>query len=168
MTPSSTTCFRLAALRRCRRNGNDYNTYELDVSPAVTGLTNVVGTGALLTTFTISTRSLRRRPRNNGPTQHLTFAIDDVATIKVPGGGTVTFKSFDSNCVQVENCGPQGAPPARLPHRSHLSGAVPAAPSSFAPAVAHLDRLRTVGVLRHQERDRLAMIGKDFVRAPPD
>ena len=93
--------FTIGGTQAASGNGNDYNTYEIDVSPAVAGLTNVAGTGA----SAYNVYYLNGVPANESPhvgsdgTQHLTFSIDDVATIKVPAGDAVTF-GFDSNCVE--------------------------------------------------------------------
>jgi hypothetical protein len=125
--------FSIGGTQAASGNGNDYNTYELDVSPAVAGLTNVVGTGSsAYNVYYLNAVPANESPHiNGGPTQHLTFSIDDVATIKVPGGGTVTFKTFDSNCVEVQNCGVTSGSVCSNPQKLSLAGAVPPAPSSF-------------------------------------
>jgi len=103
-------------------NGNDYNTYELDVSPAVSGEANVYYLNSVISS---------ENPHTSKVTQHLTFAINYNATIKVQGGGTITLKSFDSNCTQVQNCGPTMGNKCQAPRSVSLAGVTPAAPSSF-------------------------------------
>ncbi|HVV17700.1 MAG TPA: hypothetical protein VHH90_10880 [Polyangia bacterium] len=125
--------FSIGGTQAASGNGNDYNTYELDVSPAVAGLTNVVGSGSTAyNVYYLNAVPANESPHiGGGPTQHLTFSIDDIATIKVPGGATVTFKTFDSNCVEVQNCGVTSGSVCTSPQKLSLAGAVPPAPSSF-------------------------------------
>jgi len=103
-------------------NGNDYNTYELDVTPPVTGEAN---------TYYLNSVISSENPHTSNVTQHLTFAINYNATIKVMGGGTVTFKSYDSNCRLVQNCGPTQGNKCQAPRTVSLSGLTPAAPTDF-------------------------------------
>ncbi len=117
--------FTIGGTQQSANNGGDYNTYEIDVSPAVAGLTNVAGTGATAHNVYYLNGVPANETPHNGPTTHLTFCIDDLATIKVPAGGTVTFKSFDSNCVQVENCGSTRGSNCSSPQSVSLAGAVP-------------------------------------------
>jgi hypothetical protein len=104
-------------------NGNDYNTYELDVSPAVTGETNVYYLNSVISS---------ENPHTSSTTQHLTFPINYSATIKVKGGGTITFKSYDSNCRSVQNCGPTQGNKCQAPRTVSLAGVTPAAPTDFS------------------------------------
>jgi hypothetical protein len=129
--------FSIGGTQAASGNGNDYNTYELEVSPAVPGLTNVAGTGAAqYNVYYLNAVPASESPHlGGGPTQHLTFSIDDIATIKVPGGGTVTFTSFDSNCVQVQNCGVTSGSTCTAPQMVSLAGAKPAAPTFAQPYV---------------------------------
>jgi hypothetical protein len=103
-------------------NGGDYNTYELDVSPAVTGETNL---------YYLNSTISSENPHTSSVTQHLTFGIDYSFTIKVPGGGMITFKSYDSNCALVQNCGPTQGNMCAAPRTVSLAGAMPAAPTTF-------------------------------------
>jgi hypothetical protein len=101
----------------------DYNTYELDVTPAVTGAAN---------TYYLNSVTTAENPHANGtPTSHLTFPIDYTKTIKVMGGGKVSLKVTDSNCTQVQNCGPTSGNTCAAPRTVALTGAMPAAPTSF-------------------------------------
>jgi hypothetical protein len=103
----------------------DYNTYELDVTPAVSGAANV---------YFLNSVTYEQNPHANGsPTTHLTFDIDYSATIKVPGGGTVTLKVTDSNCTQVQNCGAAAGNTCQAPRTVSLAGATPSAPSFAQP-----------------------------------
>ena len=101
----------------------DYNTYELDVSPGVTGEANVY--------FLNSVSAAEGPHASNSPTQHLTFPINYTKTIKVMGNSVITLKVFDSNCTLVQNCGPTMGNTCAAPRTVSLSGVMPAAPSSF-------------------------------------
>lgn len=103
-------------------NGNDYNTYELDVTPPVTGEAN---------TYYLNSVIASENPHTSSTTQHLTFPINYNATVKVMGGGTITFKSYDSNCRSVQNCGPTQGNKCQAPRTVSLSGVTPAAPTDF-------------------------------------
>jgi hypothetical protein len=67
-----------------------YNSYELHVTPAVTGAPNDYYLNAAAT---------------SSEEDHLGFVLNYNATIKVPAGGTITFRTYDSNCRQIMNCG---------------------------------------------------------------
>ena len=97
----------------------DYNTYEVDVLPAVTGKPNV---------YFLNSVTVADGPHAaNTPTSHLTFPIDYTKTISVTGGGTVSLKVFDSNCTLVQNCGPTAtANVCTAPAMVSLAGAMPA------------------------------------------
>ena len=41
--------------------------------------------------------------------QHHNYQIDETFTMKVKAGFTLTLTSHDSNCIAIQNCGPQGA-----------------------------------------------------------
>lgn len=101
----------------------DYNTYEMDVSPPVTGEANVY--------FLNSVTAAEGPHASNSPTQHLTFPINYTKTIKVMGNSVITLKVFDSNCTLVQNCGPTMGNTCAAPRTVSLSGVTPAAPSSF-------------------------------------
>ena len=105
-------------------SGNDYNTYELDVSPAVAGEANVYYLNSVISS---------ENPHTSSATQHLTFDINYNATIKVTGGGTLTFKTYDSNCKQVQNCGPTQGSQCQAPRTVSLANVTPAAPTSTQP-----------------------------------
>jgi hypothetical protein len=105
-------------------SGNDYNTYELDVSPPVAGETNVYYLNSVIS---------GENPHTSSATQHLTFDINYNATIKVTGGGTLTFKTYDSNCKQVQNCGPTQGNQCQAPRSVSLAGVTPAAPTFTQP-----------------------------------
>lgn len=104
----------------------DYNTYELDVSPPVAS--------AAANVYFLNSVTVAQNPHASGsPTTHLTFDIDYTATIKVQGGGKVTLKVTDSNCTQVQNCGPTTGNSCLAPRTVSLAGATPAAPSFAQP-----------------------------------
>jgi len=120
---TSTSLFCSGGTQEPSGNGNDYNTYELDVSPAVTGETNVYYLNSVISS---------ENPHTSSSTQHLTFPINYSATIKVKGGGTITFKSYDSNCRSVQNCGPTQGNKCQAPRTVSLAGVTPAAPTDFS------------------------------------
>ncbi len=98
----------------------DYNTYELDVAPPVTGKPNVY--------FLNSVTTAEGPHAANTPTSHLTFPIDYTKTISMTGGGTLTLKVFDSNCTLVQNCGPTAtANVCTAPATVSLAGDMPPA-----------------------------------------
>ena len=74
------------------QSGYDYNTMQLEVTPAVSGQENKYFLNSIPIT-----------PLDPSAF-HLTFIIDYTKTIKVTGGGMVTFSSFDSNCRLIMNC----------------------------------------------------------------
>jgi hypothetical protein len=94
-----------------------YNSYELHVTPAVAGAPN---------DYFLNSRDGSRE-------NHQSWALNYSATIKVQGGGTITFRAFDSNCRHITNCGPGvGTTTTKcVPRTLDLSGAVPPAPASF-------------------------------------
>ncbi|HMC61812.1 MAG TPA: hypothetical protein VKJ01_21645 [Candidatus Solibacter sp.] len=101
----------------------DYNTYEMDVTPPVTGAENV---------YYLNSVDMNENPHSGGSTTtHLTFKVDYTATIKVPGGGTVTLKSFDSNCALVMNCATSSTNQCATHYSVDLTGAMPPAPTTF-------------------------------------
>ncbi len=103
-------------------NGNDYNTYELDVTPPVAGVTNKYYLNSVIAS---------ENPHTSSQTQHLTFPINYDASIKVTGGGTVTFTSYDSNCALVQNCGPTHGNMCTAPRTVSTAGTMPQPPASF-------------------------------------
>jgi hypothetical protein len=68
-------------------NPGTFNSYELHVEPQVPGAANDY--------------FLNSRPGNE---QQLVVRLDYTATVAVPGGGTIQFRSFDLNCRQITNC----------------------------------------------------------------
>ncbi len=108
-------------------NGYDYNTYEVDVYPA--------GSGMMPDTYWLNSVDNADNPHvNTNTTQHTTFPIDYVKTIPIYGGGKITFTTFDSNCVQVMNCGTIAQNAGNVCNQHHtvsLAGANQPAPSTF-------------------------------------
>ncbi len=106
----------------------DYNTYEVHVTPAVTGEANV---------YYLNSVTVAQNPHaSNTPTVHLTFDVDYSATIKVPGGGKVTLKVTDTNCRQVQNCGDTTGNTCAKPRVVNIAGSTPAAPTFSQPLVS--------------------------------
>lgn len=104
-------------------SGYDYDVYELDVAPAVSGVP---------TTYFLNSVSSAENPHTSSTTLHLTFPLDYTKTIRVTGGGTITIKQFDSNCKSVMNCGKTSGNTCAAPRTVSLSDAMPSAPSSFS------------------------------------
>jgi hypothetical protein len=82
--------------------GSTYNSYELHVNPRVEGAPN---------DYFLNSRT--------GGDQTFVIRLDYEATFPVQGGGTVQFRSTDSNCRQITNCatqecGPVGPKPVVL------------------------------------------------------
>src|SRR4051812_1503898 len=99
--------------------GSDYNTYQLTVAPPVAGAPN-----------TYFLNSIPVNPRDPGAV-HLTFVADFTKTIKISGGGTITFSTFDSNCRTVMNCEKSANNNCANHWTVPLTGATPAPPASF-------------------------------------
>ncbi len=74
--------------------GSTYNSYELHVNPPVPGAPN---------DYFLNSRT--------GGDQTFVIRLDYEATIAVPGGGTIQFRSTDSNCRQITNCATQECGP---------------------------------------------------------
>jgi hypothetical protein len=106
----------------------DYNTYEVHVTPPVTGEANA---------YYLNSVTVAQNPHApNTPTVHLTFDIDYSATIKVPGGGQVSMKVTDTNCRQVQNCGDTTGNTCAKPRVVNLAGSAPPAPTFSQPLVS--------------------------------
>jgi hypothetical protein len=97
-----------------------WNTYEIHVSPAVTGAANVYYLNAF--------------PNNSGYCEkHETFVMKYTASFPVLGGGTITLTIHDSNCLGQQNCGaPDSQPTCASPRSVDLTGMSPAPPSTFS------------------------------------
>lgn len=76
----------------------DYNVFQLVIAPpagqAIAGAPTYYAFNAVDTTV---------------EGQHHNYQIDETFTIKVKSGFTLTLTSHDSNCIAIQNCGPQGA-----------------------------------------------------------
>jgi len=104
-------------------NGFDYNSYELDVTPAGGGTPSV---------YFLNSVMASENPHTSSKTQHLSFEIDEMPTIRIPGGATISLTVRDSNCVQIQNCGTSnnnmcGNGARTIP----FTGSMPAPPSSW-------------------------------------
>jgi hypothetical protein len=108
-------------------NGFDYNSYELDVTP--------MGGGAPSVYFLNSVMS-SENPHTSSKTQHLSFEIDEMPTIKIPAGATISLTVRDSNCVQIQNCGTSNNNTCGNGSRSiAFTGSMPAPPASWTGKV---------------------------------
>jgi hypothetical protein len=96
-----------------------YNSYQLDVSPAISGSPS-----------TYFLNSLPITPVDPSVVG-LTFPIDYTKTIRVPGGGAITFRTADNDCRMIMNCGPTMEGMCAAPRTVSLDGASPAPPASF-------------------------------------
>jgi hypothetical protein len=93
-----------------------WNTYEIHVSPAVTGAANVYYLNAFPNT------------PSGWCEKHETFPMKYTASFPVMGGGTIKFTIHDSNCLGQQNCGsPDSQPTCASPRKIDLSGMSPAA-----------------------------------------
>jgi hypothetical protein len=95
-----------------------YESYELHVTPKVQGAAN---------DYYLNAR--------DGTDEHdgNTWVINYAASIKVRGGGTITYRAFDSNCAEIMNCGPNSrTAPMCMPRIVDLTGAVPPPPPGFS------------------------------------
>lgn len=99
--------------------GYDYNTLELDVAPVPAGTPGAY----FLNSLPVSAHD----PSAVG----LTFPVDFTKTIRIAGGGTVTLKSFDSDCRFIMNCGPTTGNTCAAPRTVSLAGASPPPPATF-------------------------------------
>ncbi len=136
-------------------SGYDYNTYEMDVFPA--------GSGMQPDVYFLNSVDNNENPHTSGNTQHLTFPISYSATIKVYGGGKIVFTTFDSNCTQVMNCGTkaQNAGNVCTSHYSvPLTGTNPAAADHVHAAVHQRNwvAVRAVGLHRRYRPGGRAVI----------
>jgi hypothetical protein len=112
-----------------------WNTYEIHVSPPVTGQpVNAAGVGG--TTCPTCPKGPDNVYYTNAIPQadgiHETFPIKFKASFPVMGGGTITLVIHDSNCLGQQNCGPNKDPNAMCsdPRTIDISGMLPQ-PSSF-------------------------------------
>jgi hypothetical protein len=95
-----------------------YESYELHVTPKVQGAAN---------DYYLNAR--------DGTDEHdgNTWVIDYAASIKVRGGGTITYRTFDSNCAEIMNCGPNSrTAPMCMPRIVDLGQTVPLPPPGFS------------------------------------
>jgi len=108
-------------------NGFDYNSYELDVTP--TG-------GGTPTVYFLNSVMSSENPHTSSKTGHLSFEIDEMPTIKIPGGATISLTVRDSNCVQIQNCGTSNNNMCGNGSRSvAFTGSMPAPPASWTGKV---------------------------------
>jgi hypothetical protein len=89
---------------------SSYNTYELHVTPPVYDAANDYFLNA----------------RNGSGENHESWALNYTATFPVKGGGTITYRVYDSNCRQIMNCGPgTGSSSCAAPRSLNISAAEP-------------------------------------------
>jgi hypothetical protein len=108
----------------------DYNTYELHVTPTVNPTAKI---DAGYDAYYMNAVMTSENPHAQGtPTTHHTYSINYVGHVKVAGGGTIKMQVTDSNCTQVQNCGPTSSGNVCTDHSTtSLAGTNPAAPASF-------------------------------------
>lgn len=73
----------------------DYNQYELTITPP----------GGQIARYFLNSVNPNEKPGKNAATTHLSFEIDEMPTLKIAGGSTISLTVSDSNCVQIQNCG---------------------------------------------------------------
>jgi len=102
-------------------DGDIWNTYELHVSPAVTGEKNVY----YLNAFPSSPNYCQKEG---------SFEVKYTASFKVLGGGTMKFTIHDSNCQGQQNCGSNfAATTCDSPRKIDVSGMSPSATFNQPP-----------------------------------
>jgi hypothetical protein len=105
----------------------DYNVFQLVITPpsgqAIAGAPTYYAFNAVDTTV---------------EGQHHNYQIDETFTMKVKTGFTLTLTSHDSNCIAIQNCGPQGAAygftTAALCQAHAAAGPQPIVPAVTLPA----------------------------------
>jgi len=108
-------------------NGFDYNSYELDITPTGGGTPSVYFLNSVMTS---------ENPHTSSKTGHLSFEIDEMPTLKIPAGATISLTVRDSNCVQIQNCGTSNNNMCGNGSRSvPFTGSMPAPPSSWTGKV---------------------------------
>lgn len=108
-------------------NGFDYNSYELDITPMGGGAPSVYFLNSVMPSENAHTSS---------KTGHLSFEIDEMPTIKIPGGATISLTVRDSNCVQIQNCGTSNNNMCGNGSRSvPFTGSMPPPPASWTGKV---------------------------------
>jgi len=108
-------------------NGFDYNSYELDITPAGGGAPSVYFLNSVMPS---------ENPHTSSKTGHLSFEIDEMPTLKIPGGATISLTVRDSNCVQIQNCGTSNNNMCGNGSRSiAFTGSMPAPPASWTGKV---------------------------------
>jgi len=107
-------------------NGFDYNSYELDITPS----------GGTASLYFLNSVMSSENPHTSSKTQHLSFEIDEMPTLKIPAGATISLTVRDSNCVQIQNCGTSNNNMCGNGSRSiPFTGSMPAPPSSWTGKV---------------------------------
>jgi hypothetical protein len=81
-----------------------YNTYMISVTPTASAFTPNLGGPGGVTPTAGNWWMLNECP--TGVTEfHLTWRMDYEKTITVPGGSWINFTDYDSNCLEIINCG---------------------------------------------------------------
>jgi hypothetical protein len=107
-------------------NDSIWNTYELDVSPAVTGEANTYFLNGIPST-------------SNSCDKELSYEVNFKAKFVVMGDSTLTFTTHDANCKAQQNCGPTPASGC-VPRTIALTGLSP------APTAVHQPVADVIGV----------------------
>jgi len=100
-------------------NDSIWNTYELDVTPPVTGEANTYFLNGIPST-------------SNSCDKELTYELNFKAKFVVMGDSTLTFTTHDANCKAQQNCGPTPASGC-MPRTIDLSGLSPAPTAVHQP-----------------------------------
>lgn len=108
-------------------NGFDYNSYELDITPMGGGAPSVYFLNSVMPS---------ENPHISSKTGHLSFEIDEMPTLKIPAGATISLTVRDSNCVQIQNCGTSNNNMCGNGSRTvAFTGSMPPPPSSWTGKV---------------------------------
>jgi hypothetical protein len=110
-------------------SGNPWNSQELHVTPPVAGEANDYYMNAC--------------GMGQGES-HFTYKLDYTSTIKVQGGGTITYRKVDNNCRMIANCGTEesGTGSCAQSHTVEVTGAVPPPPPGFTQPLTNTQGAR--------------------------
>ena len=137
-----TITFNVRGVVECKTYNGGMNRIGSNATQSPTGV-NLFYAGGSVPGSSYNTHELHVEPKNDvGPSdwylnacptgfseQHYTWLLDYEETIKVKGGSTIHYLSFDSNCREIQNCGAGAAPDTSCTGKQWvvpLDGMVPA------------------------------------------
>jgi hypothetical protein len=109
--------------------GNPWNSQELHVTPPVMGEAN--------------NYYMNSCGQGQGES-HFTYKLDYSATVKVPGGGSITYRKVDNNCRMIANCGVEesGTGSCAQAHTVEITGSVPPPPNTLVQPLTNTQGAR--------------------------